>query len=83
MATISIKIPDSLLITSGESIESISRESHYLLAVKLFEIGRISSGEAAGMCGMNRVDFLLKIGKTGIAVVDLDGEELEREIDNA
>ncbi len=83
MATISINIPDSLLIHMGGSIESITRESQYLLAAKLFEIGRISSGQAAETCDMNRIDFLLKVGQSGIAVTDLDKDELEWEIENA
>lgn len=83
MTTISLKIPDSLLIHLGGTKESLTQESQYLLAVKLFEIGRISSGQAADMCGMNRIDFLLKLGKSGISVADLEGEELDREIQNA
>jgi len=47
--------------------------------LKLFEQGRLSSGKAAELCGMTRVDFLLLAGKAGIPVLDLDGEELDRE----
>ncbi len=46
--------------------------------LKLFEQGRLS-GKAAELCGMTRVDFLLLAGKSGIPVVDLDEEELDRE----
>ena len=83
MATISLKIPDSLIIHLGGTKESIVQESQYLLATKLFEIGRISSGQAADICGMNRIDFLLKLGKSGIPIADLDNDELDREIQNA
>jgi hypothetical protein len=31
-----------------------------------------ASGRAAELCGMNRVDFLLLAGRTGVPVIDLD-----------
>jgi predicted HTH domain antitoxin len=53
------------------------------LAVKFFEVGKLSSGQAARMCGMNRVDFLLELGRLGIPVADLSGAELQEELRNA
>lgn len=44
------------------------REAKCLLALKLFELGRLSSGKAAEMCGMNRVDFILLVGRSGVPV---------------
>ena len=55
------------------------REAKFLLALKLFELGRLSSGKAAKMCDMNRVDFILLAGRSGVAVADLDDAERERE----
>jgi predicted HTH domain antitoxin len=46
----------------------------------LFELGRVSSGKAAQICGMNRVDFLFAVGRLGVPVVDLDDREMEREL---
>jgi hypothetical protein len=59
MKTISVQLPESMIRTGSETEESISRESQFLLALKLFELGRLSSKEAAAMCGVNVVDFLL------------------------
>jgi hypothetical protein len=59
MKTVSVQLPESILRTGRETEESISRESQFLLALKLFELGRLSSKEAAAMCGVNVVDFLL------------------------
>lgn len=61
------------------SREGFVREAKLLAALKLFESGRISSGQAAELCGMPRLDFLLEAGRTGIPVADLEGEELDRE----
>jgi predicted HTH domain antitoxin len=47
----------------------------FLPALKLFELGHLSSGKAAEMCGMNRVDFILLAGRSGVPVADLDDTE--------
>ena len=80
MATLTFQIPDALLLQSGESTETLSRQSQWLLALKFFELGRLTSGQAAQMCGMNRVDFILTAGKQGVCVADLDGDELIQEV---
>ncbi|HEY3357776.1 MAG TPA: UPF0175 family protein [Polyangia bacterium] len=79
MSTLSIEIPDSVLLASGQSREEFLGEAKFLLAAKLFELGRLSSGKAAELCSMPRAEFILKVGRMGIAVADLDDEELQRE----
>lgn len=83
MTTISIELPESLLATSGQSEEEFVKEAKFLLALKLFEMGRLSSGRAAEICDVPRLDFLLRAGRMGVPVVDLDGDELDREFADA
>ena len=80
MDTLTIQIPDALLIQGGASREALERESRFWLALKFFERGQLTSGQAAAMCGMNRVDFLFDAGRQGVSVADLDGDELDREL---
>lgn len=79
MRTISIDLPETIVLATGQAPEEFIKEAKFLLALKFFEIGRISSGRAAEMCDMPRLDFLLSAGKMGIAVVDLDEGEMDRE----
>lgn len=79
MGAIHIELPESLLLSTGQSREEFVREAKFLLALKLFELGRLSSGRAADLCGLSRLDFLLQAGRAGVPVVDLDEEELGRE----
>jgi predicted HTH domain antitoxin len=37
------------------------REAKMAMAVKLFELGKLSSGMAANLVGMQRVEFLLSL----------------------
>lgn len=76
---VNIEIPEDVLVATGQSREQFVIEAKFLLAVKLFELGRISSGKAAEMCGMKRVEFIFAAGRAGVAVADLDEEEGRRE----
>ena len=53
------------------------------MAVKLYELKRISSGTAAALVGIERVEFLLSLHHYGVAVIDLSAEELQADFDNA
>ena len=75
MANILLDLPDTLPLATGQSREEFLSEARFLLALKLFELGRISSGRAAELCGMGRVDFLFAAGKAGVPVADLDEHE--------
>lgn len=54
------------------------QKAKFLLASKLFELRRLSSGRAAAICGMDRMTFLLSFHRVGVAA-DLDDRELDDE----
>lgn len=83
MNSLTIEIPESVLLATGQSREEFVREAKFLLAAKLFDLGRLSSGKAAQICGMSRPEFILAAGRMGIPVVQLDEEELNREFEDA
>ena len=79
MGVIHVDLPESLLLSTGQSQEEFVRDAKFFVALKFFELGRISSGRAAEICGVPRVEFLLLAGRSGVPVADLDAEELRRE----
>ncbi len=79
MGTIHIDLPESVLLATGQSEDEFVRESKLILVLRLFEQGRISSGRAAELCGMARIEFLFAASRAGVPVVDLDAAELDRE----
>ncbi|HEV8241827.1 MAG TPA: UPF0175 family protein [Thermoanaerobaculia bacterium] len=83
MASIHLELPDSVLLAAGQSPDEFAREAKFLLALKLFEMGRLSSGRAADLCEMPRVEFLFRAGRMKVPVADLEREELERELTDA
>ena len=83
MRAVTIEIPENVLVGSGQSAEDFAKEAKVMLFAKLFELGRVSSGKAAEVCGMSRVEFLLALGKLGVSPVQLSADELKRELADA
>lgn len=81
MNTVMLELPLEALATPGVSPESLASEAKFMLALKLFEVGRLSSVKAGTLCGMGRVEFLLAAGRAGVPVVALDSDELSAEFD--
>lgn len=55
-------------------------EAQLLLAVKLFETGKLSIGQAALLAGYSKRTFIELLGKMGVPVINYPPEDLEREI---
>jgi predicted HTH domain antitoxin len=80
---ITIEFGDELLFNLGMSAEQFSDEAKFLLAAKLYELGKISSGQAARLAGKSRVDFLMSLTRLGVPVSNLRPEDAQTEINFA
>ncbi len=58
-----LEIPEKVLLAEKTDEASFAQELRILAAVKLYEMGRLSSGRAAELAGMPRVEFLLTLGR--------------------
>lgn len=83
MRTLEIPYPADLPEALGESPEAFEQQIKFLVAARIYELGRISSGRAAELAGMSRVEFLEELGRQRISVFNYSLEELEREIREA
>ena len=81
--TLTIRYPDDLLLSLKETPEEFEAEARLLLAVKLYELGRVSSGRAARIAGLSRVRFLLALERFGLSPFGIDAEDLEQDAANA
>ncbi|MBD2164571.1 UPF0175 family protein [Calothrix membranacea FACHB-236] len=78
-----INYPETLPDAVGKTREEFEQESKWAMAVKLYEMKRLSSGMAAALVGVDRVTFILKLNDYGIPLIDLTEEELLSDIENA
>jgi predicted HTH domain antitoxin len=83
MSQITITFPDESLASLAPTPEEASAELRMLAAVKLFELKKASSGAAALLAGVSRVEFLQRLGDYGVATFQQTEEELLDEIGNA
>lgn len=79
--TLQIEYGDDVLLSAGLSRDAFQREARFLLAAKLYERGRVSSGQAAGLCGMERVAFLLNLPDSGVSMSNLCEEDAGPEME--
>ncbi len=74
-----IQYPESLEAVLNTDAEGFRDEARMALAVKLYELGRLTSGQAAQIAGVSRVAFLLGCPRHGTPTVRWDTEELKAE----
>lgn len=81
-STIQIRVPQSLL-NYGLRTEDIQQRVTEWLALSLFTEGQISSGKAASLLDISRVQFLSLLRRRGVAYVDYTAEEIAEELSTA
>lgn len=83
MSTVQVEVPEETLISLKTDLDRFAEELRVLAAVKLFEMGRLSSGRAAQLAGMSRVAFLMNLRHYQVSPFQLTREELQQDIANA
>ena len=81
--TVTIDYSDELLQTLDMSPEQFQEEARMLLAVKLYEMGSLSTGAAAEFVGIPKTTFLTRMSEYGIEAFNYPAEELEQDVANA
>lgn len=77
MTRYAIDYDDAILAALSTTPEAFEGEARLLLAAKLYELGRLSSGQAARLARMTRVAFLLELEKVGVSALNVTAAELE------
>jgi predicted HTH domain antitoxin len=78
---LTIEYGEDILLGLGLSPEQFTEEAKFLLAAKLYELGKLTSGQAAKFCGKERVAFLFSLERAGVPMSNLRPEDAAAELD--
>ena len=76
---ITIQIPDQTLLALKMSLDELKQELQLAAAIKLYELGRLSSGAAAELAGIPKPLFLVRLADFGVETFKLTEEMLKSE----
>ncbi|MEM7184213.1 MAG: UPF0175 family protein [Spirochaetota bacterium] len=80
MLALTIELPEYVLLQMGSSTEKLKSEVKKMIAVNMFKDGFMTTGQAAELCGMHRVEFMYYLSRNNIPVVDWDKEDIKKEL---
>jgi predicted HTH domain antitoxin len=75
MKTLSLDIPDF--------VDVDLKDVRFMLAAKLYELGKLSLGQAAELVGVSKRTFIEVVGSYGVSVLNYSPEELDRDFISA
>ena len=80
MGKVVLKYPDDLAQAVQMTAEELESQIRLMAALKMFELGKLSSGKAAGLASLSRVEFLEACDRYRVSVFNYPPEELEAEL---
>jgi len=83
MIELKMVVPDEILIALKWTPATAATEILLAAAVKLYELGRLSSGAAATLAGIPRTLFLARLTEFGVHTFVLSEQELQRDFGQA
>lgn len=83
MTTLTIEYPPEILDALNQSQEGFKDEARLLLAIKLYEIGRLTTGLAAQLAGVPRTEFFFLLGRYQLSPIPTPPAELAAELAHA
>lgn len=84
MTTLTVQVPEEALTSLEVEPSRFADEIKMLAAVKLFELGKLSSGRAAEFAGITRLEFLDRLGNYHVGPFEhLSANDLRQDFLNA
>ena len=75
MKTLTLTLPDTVDIEAADVL--------MMIAVRLYERGTLSMGQAAELAGRSRREFMETLGSYGVSIFNYPASEIARDVKNA
>jgi predicted HTH domain antitoxin len=72
--------PENFELAVQTTLEELEPQILLMAALKMFELGKISSGKAAELAGMSRLEFFEMCGRYRVSVFNYSPQELQTEL---
>lgn len=82
MKELTLTYPDDLEQSVQLTADEMAAQIRLMAALKMFELGKLSSGKAAELAGMSRVEFLDACGRYRVPVFNYSPDELKTELES-
>jgi predicted HTH domain antitoxin len=83
MSSVPMDIPEATLVALKLDPANAAAQLRMAAAMKLFELGRLSSGAAAELAGVSRIAFLAKLNEFGVESFHQSEPDLANDLANA
>ncbi len=80
MKALAVTYPDNFELAVSTTSEEFEAQVRLMAALKMFELGKLSSGKAAELAGMSRVEFFEMCGRYRVSIFNYSPEDLESEL---
>lgn len=75
-----IRYPSGFELAVHMTKDELEHHIRLMAALKMFELGKVSSGKAAELAGMSRVEFLETCGRYRVSLFNYSPQEAEEEL---
>lgn len=73
----------ALKVTIPDNLELTEHDVKMMLAGQLYELGKLSLGQAAGLVGVSKKEFIETMGNYGFSLFSGSVEDLRSDIEHA
>ncbi|MCB0211604.1 MAG: UPF0175 family protein [Anaerolineae bacterium] len=80
MNKISITFPENFELAVQTTAEELEAQIRLMAALKMFELGKLSSGKAAELAGLSRAEFFEMCGRYKVSIYNYDTDDVEAEL---
>ncbi len=79
--TISIDIPNDILLALNESETDLKKRLKVALAIQLYKLEKLTIGKASQLSGLSRLEFEKELSRNKIPISNLTEEDVLKDIE--